>query len=195
MMENRAYRSARSSATKTIRRFLAVLLAGGMLFSLCACAGEKSVEIEPVTVEREPGPEALQTANAATALALRYYIYARLKTEAFIAADFQSIPAQELKELVDELVLVWETADMLASGAQEIANQALVVLDGSLVQQTALGQSGMRLTTLSAKPSNIRPVLLAAGEAKEIDPKTWAKRARSAGRRRSRQKRIESSMP
>ncbi len=69
MMETKSCRNARVYAT--IRRFLAVLLAGAMLFGLCACAGKKSAEIEPVTVEREPGPQALQTANAAAALALR----------------------------------------------------------------------------------------------------------------------------
>jgi len=90
---------------------MALFLAFSMLFGLGACAEQKTVESEPVIpeqqlevqasqtatevvgieqviVERELGPQPLQTANEATALALRFYIFARLKTEEFIQTDF-----------------------------------------------------------------------------------------------------------
>ncbi len=76
-MKNRLYQKRTS---KTVRRFLAVLLAETMLLGLCACAGQETATanaaavdeteaIQPVVVERAAGPEALQTANEATALA------------------------------------------------------------------------------------------------------------------------------
>ncbi|MPN21464.1 hypothetical protein SDC9_168844 [bioreactor metagenome] len=72
-------------------RFLALLLACALMFSLSACGGQKGAgkadEIKPVTVERELEPQALQTANEATAIALRQYVYARLLTEAFLTVD------------------------------------------------------------------------------------------------------------
>jgi hypothetical protein len=123
---------------------LAVVLAAAVLFSLCACSEQEStvtepaavtqestwtepiaVEqestvIEPVVVERELGPEALRTANAANALTLKYYIYARLKTEEFVAADLQAMPEGTFESLMDELLMVWETADALASEANAL---------------------------------------------------------------------------
>ena len=165
---------------KTIRRFLALLLAATMLFGLCACAESKpkeAEETEPITVEveREAGPETLQIANQATALALRYYIYARLKTEALVAAEFQALPFQEFVEMMDELVLVWETADVLASGAEEITDQALVLLQASSANQTAAyARPRPQFTTLAAKGSDFGAIRLAANTGREIDPQTWA---------------------
>ena len=64
-----------SCAGEAGSRFLALLLACALIFSLSACGGQKTTgkadEIKPVTVEREPEPQALQTANEATAIALR----------------------------------------------------------------------------------------------------------------------------
>ena len=123
-----------------IRRFLAVFLIGAMLLSLCACAKPKEVEeTEPITVEveREAGPETLQIANEATALALRHYIYARLKTEELIAADFESIPDGAFESMMDELVSIWETANALTSGAEDITDQAILLLETASASQTA----------------------------------------------------------
>ena len=167
-------------AVKIIRRFLAVLLAGTMLFGLCACAESKpkeAEEVEPITVEveREPGSQALQTANEATALALRYYIYARLKTEELIAADFDSMPDGVFESLMDELVVVWETADALATGAEKITDQAVLLLEAASIDQTAAYvQPQARFTTLAAKGSDFSMIPLADNGGEVIDRQTWA---------------------
>jgi flagellar hook-basal body complex protein FliE len=167
-------------AAKTIKRFLAVLLAGAMLFGLCACAAPKpkeTEEIEPFTmeVEREPGPQTLQTANEATALALRYYIYARLKTEELIAADYKSMLDGAFESLMDELVSIWETTDALTSGAEEITDQAILMLEtASVSQTTAYIQPRAQVMTLAAKGSNLSAIPLADNEGETIDRQTWA---------------------
>lgn len=177
-MKNRFYQ--KPCATKTIKRFLAVLLAGTMLFGLCACAESKpkeAEEVEPITVEveREPGPQALQTANEATALALRYYIYARLKTEELIAADYESMPDGAFESLMDELVAVWETADALATGAEQITDQAILLLETDSVNQTAATvQPRAQFTTLAAKRSDFSMIPLADNGGEVIDRQTWA---------------------
>jgi hypothetical protein len=167
-------------AAKTIKRFLAVLLAGAMLFGLCACAAPKpkeTEEIEPFTmeVEREPGPQTLQTANEATALALRYYIYARLKTEELIEADYKSMPDGAFESLMDELVAVWETADALTSGAEEITDQAILLLETASTDHTAAtGQSRTQVMTLASKGSDFSMIPLADNGGEGIDRQTWA---------------------
>ena len=162
-------------ASKTIRRFLAVLLAGAMLIGLCACAEQKSAEIKPVTVEREPGPQALQAANQATALALRQYIYARLKTEEFAEADFASLSMDEIAAMTEETAAAWETADALAAGAEAIIDQAIVLLkDSSDDQNTDSLWSQAQAIPFIAKGPDFSTIPLANGEGKQIDPKTWA---------------------
>jgi predicted component of type VI protein secretion system len=177
-MKNRSYQ--KPCAAKTIKRFLAVLLVGTMLFGLCACAGakpEEAEEAEPITVEveREPEPQALQTANEATALALRYYIYARLKTEELIAVDYESMPDEAFESLMDELVAVWETADALAAGAEKITDQAVLLLETASVSQTAANaQKQAQFTTLAAKLSDFSVMPLADSSGEVIDRQTWA---------------------
>jgi len=177
-MKNHSYQ--KPCAAKTIRRFLAVLLAGTMLFGLCACAESKpkeAEETEPITVEveREPGPQALQTANEATALALRYYIYARLKTEELIAVDYESMPDGAFESLMDELVAVWETADALATGAEKITDQAVLLLEAaSTNQMAAYVQPQAQFTTLAAKGSDFSMIPLADNGGEVIDRQTWA---------------------
>ncbi len=165
-------------AAKTVKRFLAVLLAGAMLFGLCACAASKPKEAEKsetITVEREAGPQALQIANEATALALRYYIYARLKTEELIEADYESMPDGVFESLMDELVAVWETADALASGAEEITDQAILLLETASAGQTATtGQPQAQVMTLAAKGADFSAIPLADNGGDVIDRQTWA---------------------
>ena len=175
----------KTCAAKTSRRFLAVLLAGAMLFGLCACSESKpkeTEEIEPFTleVERGPGPEALQTANEAAALALRYYILARLKTEELIASDFDSMPDGVFESLMDELVAVWETADVLTSGAEEITDLAILLLEtASVSQTTAYIPPRAQIMTLAATGSNFSVIPLADNEEEIIDRQTWAENLRS----------------
>ena len=131
-------------------RFLAVLLVGTMLLALSACA-----KLDPVaqqqpdnllTMEREAEPQALQIASAATAVALNQYIYARLKTEELLSADSELITVEAFQKLIDDLVLTWETTDMLLSDTEQIIE-------------------------LSSVAQILRP---GAGGGREIDLETWA---------------------
>ncbi|MBP6887886.1 MAG: hypothetical protein KBC20_07465 [Oscillospiraceae bacterium] len=177
-MENKLAVNAKSCATKAGRRFLALLLACVLTFSLSACGGQKtggSEEIKPVTVEREPEPQALQTANEATAIALRQYVYARLLTEAFLTADASAMTAEELSEMADELLLAWENAELFSSTAMELTDQAVLLLEMPSVKQTsAVGQPPAKFMTLAATPLNFSVVAYAAESGRKIDPQTWA---------------------
>lgn len=172
-------KSQKLFAAKTISRFLATLLAVAMLFGLFACAKSNSKEAEEielitVEVEREPGPQALQTANEATALALRYHIYARLKTEELIASDFKSMPDGVFESMMDELISIWETADTLTSGAEDIIDQAILSLEPEYVGQTAAYvQPQTQFTTLAVKGQDFS-IPLANDAGSVIDKQTWA---------------------
>lgn len=160
-------------------RFLALLLSCALIFSLSACGGqkttEKAEELEPVMVEREPEPQALQTANEATAIALRQYVYARLLTEAFLTVDASAITAEELSEMADELLLAWENAELFSSTAMDLTNQAVLLLETPTVKQTsAVGQPQASFMTLAAVPLNFSVVAYAAESGRKIDPQTWA---------------------
>ncbi len=177
-MENKLAAQTKSCATKAGRRFLALFLACVLIFSLAACGGQKtggSEEIKPVTVEREPEPQALKTANEATVIALRQYVYARLLTEAFLTADAPAMTAEELSEMADELLLAWENAELFSSTATELTNQAVLLLEMPTVKQTsAVGQPQARFMTLAAAPLNFSLVAYAAESGRKIDPQTWA---------------------
>jgi len=177
-MENKLAAQTKSCATKAGRRFLALFLACVLIFSLAACGGQKtggSEEIKPVTVEREPEPQALKTANEATVIALRQYVYARLLTETFLTADAPAMTAEELSEMADELLLAWENAELFSSTATELTNQAVLLLEMPTVKQTsAVGQPQARFMTLAAAPLNFSLVAYAAESGRKIDPQTWA---------------------
>lgn len=178
-MENELALHTKSCAAKAGRRFLALFLACAMIFSLSACGGQKTTggadEIKPVTVEREPEPQALQTANEATAIALQQYIYARIATEAFLTADASYMTMEELSEMADELLLAWENAELFSSSAAELTNQAVLLLETPNLKQTsAAGQLKARFMTLAAAPLNLSVVAYAAESGRKIDPQTWA---------------------
>lgn len=161
--------------SEVIRRFLAVLLTGAMLLGLCACTSKESAVIEPIIVEREPGPQALQTANEAAALALRYYIFARLKTEELIATDFESMPDGALESQMDALVSIWETADALVTGSEKITDQAVLLLEAAPAGQTAATvQPRAQFATLAVKVSDFSMIPLADDSGEVIDRQTWA---------------------
>lgn len=169
---------------KSVMRFLALLLVGTMLFSLCACAGQETIltdadagetdEIQSVVVEREAGPQALQTANEATALALRYYIYARLKTEELIMTDFESMPDGAFESMMDELVSIWEKADVLTSGAESITDQTIILLEVENADQTARVQPQLQFAMLTAKVQDFSTISLADNDEEVVDRQTWA---------------------
>ena len=178
-MKNKLAVHIKSCAAKSGRRFLALLLSCVLIFGLSACGGQKTTGkaegLGPVTVEREPEPQALQTANEATAIALRQYIYARLATEEFLTADASSMTMEELSELVDGLFLAWEKAALFSSVAEELTNQAILLLEAPIVKQTSAAvQPQAQFMTLAAVPMAFQPVALAAGPPKKLDPKTWA---------------------
>ena len=164
-------------------RFSAVILVAAMLVGVWACSGQEptvtqptaggqesivtqpaaaeqeSPVIEPVIVERELEPEALRTVNAANALALKYYIYARLKTEELLAADTQSMPEGAFVSQMDELVTLWETADALAAEANALTDQAIMLLGTPSAGQATLFHTQLQQVALVSR---------------DIDPETWA---------------------
>ncbi|NMB88108.1 MAG: hypothetical protein GYA17_07095, partial [Chloroflexi bacterium] len=136
---------------------------------------EETAAVQPMVVERAAGPEALQTANEATALALRYYIYARLKTEALIEADFESMPDGAFESQMDELVSIWETADALTTGAEKIIDQAILLLETSSGGETAaFVQPQPHDTAFAAGGSAALAIPLADDAGEVIDRQTWA---------------------
>lgn len=170
----------RQSFKQALQRSLALLLVITMLLGLGACAEQKPAQTEPVpvdqeadtqtstavtepleselvTIERDLGPEPLRVANEATALALRYYIFARLKTEELVAVELDALAEGALQNQMDELVKIWATADTLTSAAEVVTDQAVLLLDIS--QTDAINQ-----------PS----IALASHTSQGIDRQTWA---------------------
>ena len=178
-MENKLAVHTESCVRDAGSRFLALLLSCALIFTLSACGGQKgsgkAEELGPVTVEREPEPQALQTANEATAIALRQYVYARLLTEAFMTVDTSNMTAEKLSEMADELLLAWENAELFSSTAMELTNQAVLLLEMPTVKQTsAVGQPQISFMTLAAVPTDFQAVALATSSPRQLDPQTWA---------------------
>lgn len=183
---------------RTIRHSLTFLLVFILLLGLVACGGQNTAETEtvtatqesetqsiqesaevtetePVIVERDLGPEPLQTANQATALALRYYIFARLKTEEFTQVDFESLPEGEFQAQIDELVSIWQTADILTSEAELITDQAILLLETASGDQTSVfDQSQTQFDTLASRNPGYPGISLASYTGQVIDRQTWA---------------------
>ncbi len=162
----------RESLAKTMGRCLAFVLVGAMLFGLSACGKPGSGaagESEPIVMERGAEPPALQTASEASALALRYYIYARLKTEELIAVDVESIASGEMERMADELLSVWETAEELLDGAERISTVAVLLLERATAEPTA----AVLVPQTQAVRLAAAGQLTAAGGA-VIDRETWA---------------------
>ncbi len=184
--------------SRTIRHSLTFLLVFIVLFGLVACGGENPaetetaiatqqpesqpiqetaevVQTEPVIVERDLGPEPLQTANQATALALRYYIFARLKTEEFTQIDFESLPEGEFQAQIDELVSIWQTAEILTSEAELMTDQAVLLLETASGDQTSVfDQSQTQFDTLASRDSGNSGISLASYTGQVIDKNAWA---------------------
>ena len=138
--------TAISNRRKIRQRFLALFLVGTLIFSLSACTdktGENtnsqisngSSNSDPIIIERQPEPDGIMIVNSATALALRQYVFARIKTEEFLSVDVKTISKEEITKRIDEVVLAWETADTLASDAVEITDTVLAYMDPSLLSK------------------------------------------------------------
>jgi hypothetical protein len=178
-MENKLAVYTKLCVEEAGRRFFALLLVCVLMFSLSACGGQKTTgkaeEIEPITVKRDAEPLAAQTASEATAIALRQYIYARLATEAFAAADLEAMSVEEVQVLVEDATRAWEAAALSASVAEEITAQAVEVLEAPAIRKTAAsGLPQAQFMTLAAAPANFQVIALSASSPKELDPQTWA---------------------
>lgn len=186
------YLNQKPCVMKTIRHSLAILLAFVILFGLVACGKQEPaetgpasveqepdlqslqtatevVETEPIVIERDLGPQPLLLANEATALTLRYYIYARLKTEELLQADYESMPEGAFQAQMDELVAIWQTAEALASEAEQITDQAILLLE------TATGyQLQIQFGSLDSRGSDVPSIALASYTGQVIDRQSWA---------------------
>lgn len=142
-----SYPVFRPLSKKAINASISFLLTTAMLLSLFACAkpeveqtittSEQIEQVQEVFVEREAEPEALQKANEATALALRYYIYARLKTEELVGADFETLAKGQFAAMMTDLVSIWETADLLTAAAEMTTGQVVFLLENQIANLTA----------------------------------------------------------
>ncbi len=178
--------NAKSNQRKIRQRFLGFFMIGIMLFSLSACTDktgkDKNGQIsngtsnsEPIIIERQPEPDGIKMANSATALALRQYVFARIKTEEFLSIDVKTISKEEIVKRIDDIVLAWETADALASGAVEITDTVIASLDPSLAKQTAASQkTEAKFSTLAWTDKSVSAVSLRASSETKVDSQTWA---------------------
>lgn len=156
------------------KNLLIIFLAVIILLSFSACGPQadeaNTDETNSVRLERAPMPRAFQIANSAATLALRQYISARLKTEAFVTADFKSMSADELGTVVSEALSAWEAEALLASGAEAIAGRAQLIAESSEAEAAV---AGLR-EGYPVKPRGMTLALPASGAGPEADPKAWA---------------------
>ncbi len=97
----------------------------------------------------------MRVANEATALALRYYIFARLKTEELVAVELDALAEGALQNQMDELVKIWATADTLTSAAEVVTDQAVLLLDIS--QTDAINQPSIALASHTSQGIDRQP--------------------------------------
>ena len=160
-------------------RIISLILAFAIVFSLSACSSQEttnvSEELEPVTIKRDPEPESLQAANKATTIALKQYIHARLATEIYMSLDPSSMTMEELAQMADEVLLAWESAEVLSASAEELTNRAVKVLEMAS-REDALNELNAssvlnRIIRLSKSSGS---TAYAAGTARKLDPQNWA---------------------
>ncbi|MDY0257993.1 zinc ribbon domain-containing protein [Gudongella oleilytica] len=132
-------------------------------------------KIKPVKVQRGPEPLAAQTSSEASAIALKQYIYARIKTEEFEKAVLDKASIPELKIISESTARAWEDAMVYASVAEEINIQAIEVLESKIISRTKiLNAFQSQLMFTAAAPVRYQTFTLTPIVPKEIDPKTWA---------------------
>lgn len=160
---------------KLNRGLISVLLVWIMVFNLVGCGDKNSSisseDIEPINVVRKKEPMTLQTANKATSLALRQYIYARLLTEEFLLLDASSMTMEELSIKGDELLLAWENANIYSFAAEDITNQAVQLLES---KESSSNKSKSIFTNHVTRPFDFQHLSYAAESGRKIDPQTWA---------------------
>ena len=122
-----------------LKRGIALLLAAAFALTATGCGslfGQK-----PVTAVRTAPPAAAQAANAGVALALRQYIFARLKTEQAAEMAMQYLP-QEAAALADEAALAWYALGLIALLLVGTALLVLLLYHGRYEVQFTLDQKG-----------------------------------------------------
>ena len=178
--------TAKLNQRKIRQRFLPFFLIGIMLFSLSACTDKTGKDTngqisngksnsEPIIIERQAEPEGIKMANSATALALRQYVFARIKTEDFLSIDVNIISKEEIAKRIDEVVLAWETADSLASDAVEITDTVVAYLDPSLAKKTVASEkTEVKFSSLAWTDKSVSAVSLLASSETKVYSQTWA---------------------
>lgn len=173
------------------KRVMAMVMAVVLVIGTTACAknngsGETSQGdsvLKPVVVDRGVTPEVMVPVNRAASLALQQYIYTRLKTEAFISADFKVMDPNELTAMVDEVVGLWETSQQLTGSVEQMTDKALVKLAAAdfskdplasstetlLVQLASEGDSKQMVPMVAQKGNDYGTLTTSGG-----DPQEWA---------------------
>ncbi len=155
---------------RNAKRGAALLLAAAFALTATGCGslfGQK-----PVTAVRTAPPPAAQAANAGVTLALRQYIFARLKTEQAAEMAMQYLP-QEAAALANEAALAWQNAIALTDASLLMAEQAAALLPCTLPAQTADATIATQ-TAVFHTPAAARPTMLNTGGAKDFDYQAWA---------------------
>lgn len=155
---------------RNAKRGAALLLAAAFALTATGCGslfGQK-----PVTAVRTAPPPAAQAANAGVTLALRQYVFARLKTEQAAEMAMQYLP-QEAAALADEAALAWQNAIALTDTSLMMAEQAAALLPCTLPAQTADATTAAQ-TAVFHTPAAARPTMLNTGGAKDFDYQAWA---------------------
>lgn len=157
---------------RNAKRGAALLLAAAFALTATGCGslfGQK-----PVTAVRTAPPPAAQAANAGVTLALRQYVFARLKTEQAAEMAMQYLP-QEAAALADEAALAWQNAIALTDTSLLMAEQAAALLPCTLPAQTADATTAAQ-TAVFHTPAAARPTMLNTGGAKDFDYQAWAEK-------------------
>lgn len=149
---------------KNGKKLIVFLLVFSFMFSLTSCGGKEIVNNSDM-VEYELSSEPLIGANNATTLAVRQYVYARLKTEDFVTADLYSMTRDEISIMVTELTEIWGDTLLITKSTEELIDQAIEKIEESKTKQTS---------SIGREPFfayAVGPLSLAN---KNFDPKVWA---------------------
>lgn len=174
-MKSRLTENTRRYVDKRIRRFLACFLILILIFSLAGCGNQQAKGEGYFEVERGPDSPSMQMAGEATNLAVRQYIYARLATERFMSLDAKAMTMEDLQKEANELLLVWETAEILATGAEKISNQAVAVIESASIETSSyFGSVSSGVMNFIKKAFDLSGVAYGEAVKREFDPQTWA---------------------
>ncbi len=175
-MKNNPIRRFKTKVMKRGKQFILLLLIFTLLLNISACgkddpAANTEVNSETLKIKYDPQSEELIIANNSTTLALRQYIYARLKTEDFITLDLSTLSKDELSIMVNELAEIWEITLLAANDSEKIIDKVIPVLEDSQIN---------KISTVDQPSINFmsslfnQPVYASGGSSGKFDSKTWA---------------------